>query len=402
MEYTEKYSKEDITMKNIAIFLSENPYPLNTGGKVSIYERIKALSAFYKITVFFCEWDNSVSAKQGEKLLEPFVARTVVLFSLEKSKLKVKLLYWMYAIFGLKPKFHFLFSHKINASLIQESLIEMKPELVLIENIYAGVFSKYILNTKYVYFAHNVEFLVAKTAAINVFRKIYCFLDSFKLFRFERGLIHKAAKVITFTEKDKAIIQKNFVDNKNDKVVSIPPIMEASCGVSSGKCFLDRDNRILMPTNAKWGPNIVSLKWFFSEVFPLLTSKPQIILTGNDENDFLKGISTRYENVFYYGSLSRQEYVKLLSSAGLFINPTIAGSGFQIKLIEAASYHIPIITTSFSNYLSEDIMSSDDPKELADMIELWCLEKGDMNMKFNYIDFYRVVEAKLLDALERI
>jgi hypothetical protein len=61
------------------------------------------------------------------------------------------------------------------------------------------------------------------------------------------------------------------------------------------------------------------------------------------------------------------------------INPTISGSGFQIKMLDALARGIPVVSTAFSNPLGQRIPSSDDPRVLADLIhkEAFSHERAD-------------------------
>jgi hypothetical protein len=90
--------------------------------------------------------------------------------------------------------------------------------------------------------------------------------------------------------------------------------------------------------------------------------------------------------VSYAGCLPREELDRLFDKATLAVNPTRSGSGFQIKLLDALARGVPIVSTAFSNRVGPAIASSDDPMELARLVNARLISSG--TPAFDYTAFY--------------
>ena len=68
------------------------------------------------------------------------------------------------------------------------------------------------------------------------------------------------------------------------------------------------------------------------------------------------------------GLLGPAELDAAFARTAVAVNPTLSGSGFQVKLLDAIARGVPIVSTAWSNKLGPAIPSSDDPRELARLI----------------------------------
>jgi glycosyltransferase involved in cell wall biosynthesis len=120
----------------------------------------------------------------------------------------------------------------------------------------------------------------------------------------------------------------------------------------------------LISANLNNPTNRQSLKWFLKEVFPLLNSKIKLNITGQGslEQELVR------PSINYLGLITKEKLQELYNTSSVFINPTISQSGFQLKVLEALSNNLPVISTDSGNTFQHLIKSSDNPLELANLI----------------------------------
>ena len=70
----------------------------------------------------------------------------------------------------------------------------------------------------------------------------------------------------------------------------------------------------------------------------------------------------------YAGCLSAAALDAVYAQTAVAVNPTLVGSGFQIKLLDAIARGVPVVSTAFSNRLGRDIASSDDSIALVNLL----------------------------------
>lgn len=96
----------------------------------------------------------------------------------------------------------------------------------------------------------------------------------------------------------------------------------------------------------RWEPNRDAIQWFAREVFPLIkTVKKNIILSiaGSSMTEEVKGLDNRTD-IFVRGFVP--EVSDFLSvQTDIFVAPIRLGSGVNVKIIEAMSYGLPVVTT---------------------------------------------------------
>jgi hypothetical protein len=149
---------------------------------------------------------------------------------------------------------------------------------------------------------------------------------------------------------------------------------------------------VLVTTNFSYSPNVESLRWFLREVWPRVDATARLTVAGLDDGGHLAALCRRRERVTYVGCLDPRQLDDAFASSAVAVNPTILGSGFQVKLIDAVARSVPVVSTAFSNKLGPAIPSSDDPAELAALISARL--GPDTSPPIDYASFHRqAVEA---------
>jgi glycosyltransferase involved in cell wall biosynthesis len=239
--------------------------------------------------------------------------------------------------------------------------------------------------SKKFYIAQNVEYELIK------FNSITSKINSSILKKFETNVINQYY-IMALTEYDfKKLLE---LKNNNDKNLSlIQPIIK-----QNNKIRKPINDRILITTNLNWWPNINSLNWFFENVYPKIDKNFTIIITGKDNNNLLKNLANDNSNIKYEGFVSKERLDELYQTSEFIINPTIAGGGFQVKMLEALANNVPVISTRFSNHLGPMVSSSNDPEELAILINNKDYNK---NVEDSYAKYYEINKTLLIKTLNQ-
>lgn len=120
-------------------------------------------------------------------------------------------------------------------------------------------------------------------------------------------------------------------------------------------------------------PNIDAVEWFSKKVYPAILQKyPDMIwhIVGSKIPEEISKISS--ENIILEGFLSDDELEKLYRECRLAIVPLRYGAGVKGKVVEAAYYQIPLVTTSIGgeglDTSTKAFVMEDDAEKMAMLI----------------------------------
>jgi len=240
-------------------------------------------------------------------------------------------------------------------------------------------------NNRY-YIADNVEFELVKAMTSNYRSPGLAYLDSERVERLEKQGIAKVHRAAAFTPRD----AQQLSQMSGRPVEAIPPVLQPAY-----RPPVSRERFAFYPTNLDHPPNVDAMKWLVKEVWPLKQTDWNLVVTG--AGDF-SACAAEAKDIDFRGFVSREELADLYDRAGVVLNPTRTGSGFQIKLLEALSYGCPVVSTDFSNPIGTEIASSDDPARFAALVDA-ALASEEIK-PFDYARFYQETVAKLRAFLE--
>ncbi|MHA1629822.1 MAG: glycosyltransferase [Candidatus Heimdallarchaeota archaeon] len=254
---------------------------------------------------------------------------------------------------------------------------------------------------------HDVSYLkclrMAKDSS-NLFLKIFCYLEAFKLKKLESQIFNEVELGIVVSEVDKKILQRNCPEGSFEVIEN---------GVAVDR-FKPAPNRI-EPKTLLWvggfdhHPNKQGIYWFLDNVYPLIKKKvPKITLylIGGGVTNKLKRFASADSSIKILGYVD--DPIPYLQNATVFIAPILSGSGTRLKLLEAMAVGKAIVTTNIGCEGIEGInkkhyMVSDTPNEFAENVikiindrGVWkylgnnarrlVLEKYDWEIIYNQID----------------
>jgi glycosyltransferase involved in cell wall biosynthesis len=119
-------------------------------------------------------------------------------------------------------------------------------------------------------------------------------------------------------------------------------------------------------------PNADGIRWFLNEVYPLvLQDNPHAFLTiigKNPPQDFLEAAERHSGRVKVTGYVP--DLVPYFKKAALMVVPVRAGGGMRVRILEAFSWGMPVVTTTIgvegiSAVAGRDLLVEDTPEGFA-------------------------------------
>lgn len=215
-------------------------------------------------------------------------------------------------------------------------------------------------------------------------RRMTTALERHKVDRLCRQMLRTAGHVGAISQAD--VPELNRMGHRQD-VRYVPPLMRPQ---PADRRKIE-DFHVLITTNFSYHPNIAALHWFLRLCWPHVDPRASLTVTGIDVDGSLKRLCEAHERVTYAGCLPRSQLDRLYGSVSLAVNPTRSGSGFQIKLLDALARGVPVVSTAFSNRIGPAVPSSDDPVELARLINARMI--ASKAPPFDYPAFYESATA---------
>ncbi len=193
------------------------------------------------------------------------------------------------------------------------------------------------MHTKKIFVHHEIRYKRAEKQ-YSVAHDSYCY----KLIKTqELNYLKKYNAVFTMSENDKLILEKELPQNA---IYSSPPgTLEIKETISINN--YEFKNKLIFIGSAEHYPNIDSIQWFLGKIWPILYNKNRLLqfyIIGNWTKKIVRKYSS-FKNVFFTGYLSDlSESIQ----GSIIIVPLRIGSGIRMKILEAMSSGIPVISTS--------------------------------------------------------
>ena len=135
--------------------------------------------------------------------------------------------------------------------------------------------------------------------------------------------------------------------------------------------YRKKETDILFVGTMSWKPNTDAVKWFILEILPIIKNEFPDIRVRIIGKNATKKIGFAEKNIDVIGFL--QSLDDEFRSAKLFINPSISGGGIKVKLMHAAGFGLPVISTSngvsgFKENIRDCILVKDKPVDFATAI----------------------------------
>lgn len=218
--------------------------------------------------------------------------------------------------------------------------------------------------------AHNVEFDNFRRIAagqVNLLKKLFYRLEMYKFRREELAMAARQDMILTTSVRDAHIFQKEI---PGTTVRVIPN------GVDMDFFTPDRTQpdpwSLVYIGVMSYTPNHDAMMYFLDEIFPLIKeSVPEagISVVGGRPSESLQKKGNRYVTVTGFVDDVRP----YMNSASVYVVPLRMGGGTRLKILEAMSMGIPVVSTSIGCegldvVHNESIMIADTPEVFAETV----------------------------------
>ena len=351
------------------LFLSDKvPWPADNGGAFTTLGMIKGLrKKNHDLTILSLNSDKHFSEPEkipaGIKSLAEFITVDINT-RVNTCKLLVNLL------FSKKPYNIERFRSDIFPARLKKLVCTNSYDIIQFEGLpvtmYYDIARKYSKATL-IYRAHNVECEIWRGLSVepgSVIRSVYYKILSGRIAAYEATIIEKFEGVISISDDDLNCFNK--IANLKNSIVIYPTINETDIQPR----LKQTDKELTFLGSLDCIPNISAITWFLKPVWPINKSADsEITLTIAGRNPDRKLVKLIKKSGAEYAG-TPADSAEYISNADLFIVPLFSGSGLRIKIIEALSYGIPVVTTKkgaagLPIRIVKEIKLADDPSVMA-------------------------------------
>ena len=314
------------------------PYPLNSGGKITIFKTLEFLAGGHDIDLVCHAWSRQDYAHQ-----EIFRRMTREFVMLDLSRKRPLPFFLLQNLRG-EPYFVFRDVSRAMGAAVRRQLEKNSYDLVytdifMIPHIPAEYSGRRVLE-KLNFEAELVSRF--RTLHRNPAAKILLSFEAKNLLRFELESSASVDTTVTLTEKDRQSLVERGADGAKIVVIRPGTQVEDVRPVELDPGSMD----IVHVGTAHWPPNVDGLTWFTGEVFPQVSREvpeARLRIIGKEPPRQVRRLHNG-KNIHVYG------YVEDLSEidrhTGVFIAPLRIGGGIRIKILEALAKALPVVTTS--------------------------------------------------------
>ena len=194
-------------------------------------------------------------------------------------------------------------------------------------------------------FQHNVEAMIWKRhteQAPTRLRRLYLGLQHRRMEAFERDVCRRVRRVIAVSPGDAAIFAHDY---GSLDVHSIPTGVDVAFFGAPAPQAAAAD--ILFLGTMDWLPNIDGVRWFVTDVLPLIHNRrPEttVAVVGRNPAREIINLATRDSRITVTGTVP--DVRPWLRSAALSVVPLRIGGGTRLKIYEAMAARVPVVSTS--------------------------------------------------------
>lgn len=325
-------------MKRI-LFVTDDLYPNNSGGKVDVNGQLQLLSDIAKHTDIIIDVliaSLSFSREFYIDYLKDLQINNVYVMRQKKVSYFKKL-------FSSIP-YH---SHWVTSLL--EFIPQYDYEVVYVQSEYFAIVTenKKLKFKKLIIRVHNDEvrfFVNNMQLEYNVFKKSVSWWNVYRISKIRDRYYSIADLLLFISEAEYNALSKLYINTKS-------LVLSANYKLITNRHQKNYSYNVIY-IGAFTKLNIDGLIWFLQNVHEqVLQVIPQyrLIIGGKkcDENmDVFLNLSQKYCNIDVYFDLTESKIKELYKDSSVAINPMLRGNGVKIKTIEYLNNGLPVVTTS--------------------------------------------------------
>jgi glycosyltransferase involved in cell wall biosynthesis len=322
---------------NLLQITTQLPIPANTGGKIDFLAFAKSLSSHHRIHLI--SFAESFPKDEDIEILRQYYI-TINIIVLKQPSLITNL---YHGIFSSVPINMLKYRDPRMRQLIQDFIRKHAIDFIRIDHMHMAWYAKEFSHIPCVLRKQNVDSIILERflqQQRNPLKKILAWSQWKKMLRYEAKICKKFYNITISPEDKKALLA----------MIPEARVEDIPCGIETPEIIPMRPNgpreyTLTFLGSMDWAPNEDGILWFIQEIWPTLKGKyPQLKLqlVGRNPSDAIKAIAD--DKIVVTGFV--KEVIPYLKNTDVFIVPLRMGSGMRIKILEAMSLGLPIVTTT--------------------------------------------------------
>lgn len=320
----------------IVYVTSALPFPPRNGGAVKTHATLSGLIKERHDVHLFC-----FGPKNSKRSIEELVDLGVQSVYCQPRELAYEKALFVHGTFFLRslvrgsPYTLEKFFSKSLKRAVDAFCDRTKPDVVWIDHFNLIPYVPDFYDRKTVLEEHNIQsVLFARLAQSdrNPLRRYVYSLESYKWRRFEKEHLALFSVIAAISDPDKRYLEKHY---------GLSTVLPFGTAVSISKKRARRKKQFLFVGRLTWQPNTLGLNWFLEHVWPEVRQRfpdHRLVVVG----DYVRKPKP-VSGVTFVGQAPAIEPFFLESQA--FVCPIFAGSGIRIKILQALSYGLPVVST---------------------------------------------------------
>jgi len=392
----------------VLFILSQQPYPWWFYGRSGYYYTLLSLSNLIDVhvsfPVAFLEDDDQTHLRQRNINSYPFVLDTkdsyykIILNLFEREPFKIKK-YW---------------NVNYKNFLIQITK-EIKPDIIQVHTPHMAVYGielkKFFPDIPIILRVHDVVSQQIETFlqnSKNPIKKLIAYWQLKKTMKYEIHVWDSYEKVIFLTKPNLEYAKTLCAQNNKTNCDSNKKFLYIMDGIDVKENlyikFKNKDESIAFAASDQI-QNVISLKWFLNKIWFKIYKKTKFKLNiyGKICEHFKEDeVNLKEKKVFLKGFIENKDKLDLeLSQNKLFISPTIVGSGYRTKILDAGSIGMPVLCTTFdfeqfTDYLKpyQHILIADTEDEFLKILKK--IEYNEISLEEISQNFFSILKQEFL------
>jgi len=319
------------------------PFPLDGGAKIKSYHTLRALASAYDVTLLaFIRTDDE---NQYLKDLKPFCAGGIQTVPIARSSVRNV----ADAAASLLMRQSFIVSRDHVLAMQKAVRARLDGQRFAAIHIDHLQMAQYVLprrtGARLILDHHNIESMIIKRLAETTpsrAMRLYAAQEWPKLERYEANVCKQCDAVLTVTEEDAIAVRLMSPETKS--VTAIP------IGVDGDYfCPLPRvqgSKTMLSIGTMSWQPNIDSIFWFTEAIYPLIKAQEpgaRLNVVGAKPTDKVRSLALADPSISVPGYVD--DVRETAEDCAAFIVPLLSGGGMRVKIVNALSMALPVVST---------------------------------------------------------
>ena len=344
-------------------------HPVDKGGRIRTYQMLREIARAHHVT--YLTLDDGTAAPDAESLASEYAAEIVRIPFAPPAKGSVG--FYRDLLANVLSPLPYAVSRYRSGHMSREiARRAADADVIVCDFLAPAVNVPRVAGTPTVLFQHNVEAMIWErhaAVATSMLKRRYMSEQWRRMERFERNECRRFDHVVAVSPQDAAIMRERYGITR---VSDVPTGVDIEYFTPSGT-IQRRAHEIVFTGSMDWMPNDDAMTWFANDILPLVRSKlPDVHTTvvGRSPSARLKALATE-RGIEITGRVP--DVRPYLERAGVFIVPMRVGGGTRLKIFEAMSMGLPVVSTSIGAEglpvdNDETAVLRDDPESFANAI----------------------------------